>query len=148
MSEKTFACGCIFLVARCNIIRASWETKKKRFELQKKVLRRIFERVITLSAACPPYVFFCCFVLSTLVLCRKKLCFRRARGRGVWQPLWTRFPKTLVWDKEVEERSKLFFQLIANHDFKKIKCKESENIHFHFKKGNWRKYLEICFGIK
>ena len=55
------ALGCIFF-ACCNIIRASWKSKKETTDLQKKVHIRICLRNITFLAICPPsYVFFCCF---------------------------------------------------------------------------------------
>ena len=53
------------LVARCNIIRASCETKNQegKIDLQKKLLRTICVRCITfMTARSPFYVIFCCFL--------------------------------------------------------------------------------------
>ena len=53
ISDALIALGCIFLVARCDIMGTSWKTKKK---LQKKVHRRICVRDIT--AYPPSYIIF------------------------------------------------------------------------------------------
>ena len=85
---------CVFLVARCKIIRALWESKKKRLELQKKVNRRICVRDITFSAARPSDIIILSLFSSTPILLRK-IFFAPINSGGKkrdWYPSFT-FPQ-------------------------------------------------------
>ena len=54
--------GCALFVASCNIIKASWGTKKERLSYRIKIERITFVRGITFLTASPPfYVIFSCF---------------------------------------------------------------------------------------
>ena len=67
----------VLFVARCNIIRASWETKKERLTYRKKVhRRRICVRNITFLAAYPSfYVIFAAFFVYSLPFPKWRTCW-------------------------------------------------------------------------
>ena len=68
--------GCLFFVTWCNIMRASWETKKERLSNRKKVHRTNCVKGITFLTAWPPfYIIFCCFFVYSLSLIKWLSCW-------------------------------------------------------------------------
>ena len=69
--------GCALLLAHCNIIRASWETKKERLGHRKKYIKEFVRGTLLfwLYALLYLYIIFCCFLRLLFPLPKWRTCW-------------------------------------------------------------------------